>query len=197
MQNALLYVFYTWICVPGVPGNSPGVRKYNPLSFPPYPNLLKNGATTSGYRFHPTGRQPGIVGGDAPPTWATLHLSWEWEDGPRPRPWANPSVLFASMSKAVKSCTVVGCKNRDKGLHAMPSLEKQKNLWLDFIFNGNVPEHLGKCLLVWSTHLTSDMFINFPQVKRGYASNLRLKTGSIQPSGTRTHPIWKLYVFPC
>ena len=39
MQNALLYVFYTWICVPGVPGNSPSVRKHNPLYFPPYPNL--------------------------------------------------------------------------------------------------------------------------------------------------------------
>ena len=31
MQNALLYVFYACICVPGVPGNSPRVRKHNPL----------------------------------------------------------------------------------------------------------------------------------------------------------------------
>ncbi|XP_033947566.1 uncharacterized protein [Pseudochaenichthys georgianus] len=85
------------------------------------------------------------------------------------------------MSKGVKRCAVVGCKNRDKGkvLHAMPSLEKYKNLWLEFIFQGHVPEDSSRCLLLCSQHFAPDMFMNLNQVKEGYASRLRLKPGAI------------------
>ena len=86
---------------------------------------------------------------------------------------------LARMSKPVKRCAVVGCKTRDRGLHAMPSVEKEMNLWLDFIYKGHVPEDHGRFLFVCSKHFTTDMFINFSQVQHGYASKLMLNPGSI------------------
>ena len=90
-------------------------------------------------------------------------------------------TLTTMSSKGVKRCAVVGCNNLDKGkvLHALPSLEKDSNLWLEFIFQGHVPEDYSRFLLVCSQHFAPDMFMNFTQVKEGYASKLRLKPGSI------------------
>ncbi|KAL3060514.1 hypothetical protein OYC64_014962 [Pagothenia borchgrevinki] len=90
-------------------------------------------------------------------------------------------TLTTMSSKGVKRCAVVGCKNRDKSkvLHALPSLEKDSNLWLEFIFQGHVPEDYSRFLLVCSQHFAPDMFMNFTQVKGGFASKLRLKPGSI------------------
>ncbi|XP_034074064.1 uncharacterized protein LOC117547418 [Gymnodraco acuticeps] len=61
----------------------------------------------------------------------------------------------------------------------MPSVEKENNLWLDFIFKGHVPEDHGRFLFVCSKHFTTDMFMNFSQVQHGYASKLMLNPGSI------------------
>ncbi|XP_010795343.1 THAP domain-containing protein 10-like isoform X1 [Notothenia coriiceps] len=90
-------------------------------------------------------------------------------------------TLTTMSSKGVKRCVVVGCNNLNKGkvLHALPSLEKYRNLWLEFIFQGHVPEDYNRFLLVCSEHFAPDMFMNFAQVKEGFASRLRLKPGSI------------------
>ncbi|XP_033959402.1 uncharacterized protein [Pseudochaenichthys georgianus] len=83
------------------------------------------------------------------------------------------------MYKTAKRCFVVGCVYPDKTLHSMPTSEKDKKLWMDFIYNGNVPEYQNKCMVVCSKHFTADLFINLSQVKSGFGTKLRLKTGSI------------------
>ncbi len=49
-------------------------------------------------------------------------------------------VIYNSTKEAL--CCVLGCSNEHRSLHNLPPSEP-RTLWLNFIFEGNIPEEIG------------------------------------------------------
>ncbi|XP_062261089.1 zinc finger protein 142-like [Platichthys flesus] len=76
-------------------------------------------------------------------------------------------------------CSVVDCTNQHKCLHVTPAIEDTRSRWIEFIYDGNVPESVGKYLLVCANHFESDCFLNLGIYNAGHSKRLTLKTGSL------------------
>ncbi|XP_051981457.1 uncharacterized protein LOC127642989 isoform X2 [Xyrauchen texanus] len=83
------------------------------------------------------------------------------------------------MSPKRLRCFVVGCKNEHSSLHLLPTSEPRKTQWIRFVFKGNAPSNLPKCVHVCANHFTPDCFVNEGQYKAGFAKKLFLKNGSV------------------
>ncbi|XP_058617212.1 uncharacterized protein LOC131530781 isoform X2 [Onychostoma macrolepis] len=76
-------------------------------------------------------------------------------------------------------CFVVGCKNEHGCRHLLPTSEPLKTQWISFVFEGDTPPDLPKCVYVCSNHFTQDCFVNEGQYKAGFATKLILRDGSV------------------
>ncbi|XP_016346660.1 uncharacterized protein LOC107692211 [Sinocyclocheilus anshuiensis] len=76
-------------------------------------------------------------------------------------------------------CSVVGCKNEHGCRHLVPTSEPLKTQWISFVFEGDAPPDLPKCVYVCSNHFTQDCFVNEGQYKAGFATKLILRDGSV------------------
>ncbi|XP_031418465.1 uncharacterized protein LOC105908557 isoform X2 [Clupea harengus] len=76
-------------------------------------------------------------------------------------------------------CAVVGCTDPHRSIHHVPASEETKAKWMDFIFEGNVPERIGKILFVCANHFELDCFTNLGQYNAGLATRLTLHAGSV------------------
>ncbi len=76
-------------------------------------------------------------------------------------------------------CFVVGCKNEHGCRHLLPTSEPLKTQWISFVFEGDAPPDLPKCVYVCSNHFTQDCFVNEGQYKAGFATKLILRDGSV------------------
>ncbi|XP_041664878.1 uncharacterized protein LOC121523883 [Cheilinus undulatus] len=77
------------------------------------------------------------------------------------------------------NCSVVDCLNEHKSLYTLPTAEELKKLWINFIFDGQVPPTTAKTLYVCANHFSSDCFVNEGQFYAGFASNLKTRPGSL------------------
>ncbi|KAM7382656.1 hypothetical protein PAMP_002378 [Pampus punctatissimus] len=77
------------------------------------------------------------------------------------------------------NCSVVGCTDQHKSLHQPPAAEDRRAEWIKFIFNGKVPDTVGKNLYVCANHFVPDCFTNLGQYNAGLATKLSLKEGSV------------------
>ncbi|KAF4115525.1 hypothetical protein G5714_003014 [Onychostoma macrolepis] len=84
-----------------------------------------------------------------------------------------------TMSVSKSHSCVFGCPIEHRSLHRLPSSEPLRTLWLKFIFQGNVPENVGKFLYVCTNHFTPDCLTNQGQFNAGFSQRLLLKEGSI------------------
>lgn len=67
----------------------------------------------------------------------------------------------------------------------LPKSKPQKGLWLEIIYESNMPNQLPKRVLVCGKHFTDDCFSNLGQYEFGLAGHLSLTPGSIPTlSGT-------------
>ncbi|KAF3694590.1 hypothetical protein EXN66_Car010266 [Channa argus] len=85
----------------------------------------------------------------------------------------------ATGGKKHKRCYVVGCREEHKSLHLPPFSDGTRAKWLDFIFDGKVPDSMVKYLFVCANHFASDCFSNLGQYNAGLAGKLLLVEGSI------------------
>lgn len=93
--------------------------------------------------------------------------------------------------KSFAICSVVGCLNKHKSLHHVPSDEATKTKWINFIFNGNVPEVITKKQLnVCAHHFTTDDFSNLRKYNMGFAERLCLEPGAVPSIRSSTVSIW-------
>ncbi|XP_038158943.1 uncharacterized protein LOC119795164 [Cyprinodon tularosa] len=76
-------------------------------------------------------------------------------------------------------CSVTGCINEHKSLFLLPSSEPLKTQWMDFIFGGNLSAKPPKELHVCARHFEEECFHNMGAYKAGFATHLKLKSGSI------------------
>src|SRR4029434_140618 len=72
-------------------------------------------------------------------------------------------------------CAVVGCTEPHRSIHHVPASEETRAKWIDFIFEGNVPERIGKILFVCANHFELDCFTNLGQYNAGLATRLTLQ----------------------
>ncbi len=49
--------------------------------------------------------------------------------------------------------SVVGCNNEYSSSHLLPTSEPLKTQWITFVFEGNAPPDLPKCIYVRANHL--------------------------------------------
>ena len=88
--------------------------------------------------------------------------------------------LAISIEKMKPSrCSVVGCTSQHRSVHNVPASEETRVKWIEFIFNGNVPERIGKSLLVCASHFELDCFTNLGQYNSGLATRLTLQARSV------------------
>ncbi|KAK2840100.1 hypothetical protein Q5P01_013840 [Channa striata] len=85
----------------------------------------------------------------------------------------------ATGGKKHKRCYVVGCSEEHKSLHLPPMSNETRAKWLDFIFDGQVPDNMVKYVFVCANHFASDCFSNLGQYNAGLAGKLLLVEGSI------------------
>ena len=71
------------------------------------------------------------------------------------------------------------CGRLHRSVHNVPASEDTRAKWIEFIFNGNVPERIGKSLLVCASHFELDCFTNLGQYNAGLATRLTLQAGSV------------------
>ena len=71
------------------------------------------------------------------------------------------------------------CGGLHRSLHHVPASEDTRAKWIEFIFEGNVPEKIGKSLLVCANHFELDCFTNLGQYNAGLATRLTLHAGSV------------------
>src|SRR4029434_4428799 len=76
-------------------------------------------------------------------------------------------------------CAVVGCTEPHRSIHHVPASEETRAKWIDFIFEGNVPERIGKILFVCANHFELDCFANLGEYNAGLATRLTLQAGSV------------------
>ena len=78
-------------------------------------------------------------------------------------------------------CSVFGCQSDklSRPTFAAPSSESLRNQWVHFVFAGNAPIRIPKCVFVCAKHFTDDCFINLGQYKAGFAELLKMKPGSV------------------
>ena len=76
-------------------------------------------------------------------------------------------------------CSVFGCESKKRSTFVAPSSESLRNQWVYFVFAGNAPTRLPKCVFVCAKHFTDDCFINLGQYKAGFAELLKMKPGSV------------------
>src|SRR4029434_10184201 len=76
-------------------------------------------------------------------------------------------------------CVVVGCTDPQRSIHHVPASEETRVKWMDFIFEGNVPERIGKILFVCANHYELDCFTNLGQYNSGLARRLTLQARSV------------------
>lgn len=78
-------------------------------------------------------------------------------------------------AKDVK-CSLVGCKGQQDNYFILPSDSTLRNIWINFIFNNDIPANLPKTLFVCQSHFSTDCF---GQYKTNKATRLRLESTSI------------------
>lgn len=83
------------------------------------------------------------------------------------------------MNKLKCKCSVVGCIRQHNSLHRPPLSGPLRNEWLHFIFDGNIPESVGKVLFVCANHFKKECFTNLRQYQDGFAQRLKLIEGSV------------------
>ena len=94
--------------------------------------------------------------------------------------WKHLDKLANNMNRIRQpKCSVVDCTNQHKCLHVTPAIEDTRSRWIEFIYDGNVPESVGKYLLVCANHFESDCFLNLGIYNAGHSKRLTLKTGSL------------------
>ena len=71
------------------------------------------------------------------------------------------------------------CGRLHRSVHNVPASEDTRAKWIEFIFNGNVPERIVKSLLVCASHFELDCFTNLGQYNSGLATRLTLQAGSV------------------
>src|SRR4029434_4394498 len=71
------------------------------------------------------------------------------------------------------------CGRLHRSVHNVPASEETRVKWIEFIFNGNVPERIGKSLLVCPSHFELDCFTNLGQYNAGLATRLTLQAGAV------------------
>ncbi|XP_059897595.1 uncharacterized protein LOC132449789 isoform X3 [Gadus macrocephalus] len=76
-------------------------------------------------------------------------------------------------------CSVLGCESKKLSTFVAPSSESLRNQWVHFVFAGNAPTRLPKCVFVCAKHFTDDCFFNLGQYRAGFAEHLKIKPGSI------------------
>ncbi|XP_035038595.1 uncharacterized protein LOC118124661 [Hippoglossus stenolepis] len=76
-------------------------------------------------------------------------------------------------------CAVVGCTDPHRSLHHVPASEGPRAKWIHFVFDGNVPERIGKSLFVCASHFELDCFNNLGQYNSGLAKRLTLQAESV------------------
>ncbi|XP_031431312.1 uncharacterized protein LOC116222179 isoform X2 [Clupea harengus] len=76
-------------------------------------------------------------------------------------------------------CAVVGCTDPHRSIQNVPASEETRAKWMDFIFECNVPERIGKILFVCANHFELDCFANLGQYNAGLATRLTLQAVSV------------------
>ena len=76
-------------------------------------------------------------------------------------------------------CSVFGCESKKLSTFVAPSSESLRNQWVHFVFDGNAPTRLPKCVFVCAKHFTDDCFFNLGQYRAGLSERLRIKPGSV------------------
>src|SRR4029434_7293798 len=92
-------------------------------------------------------------------------------------------------------CAVVGCTDPHRSIHLLPISQGTRAKWIDFIFEGNVPERIGKILFVCANHFELDCFANLGEYNAGLATRLTLQAGSV-PSIRRSTDEAIVSIFP-
>ena len=72
-----------------------------------------------------------------------------------------------------------GVKVKKISTFVTPSSESLRNQWVHFVFTGNAPTRLAKCVFVCAKHFTDDCFFNLGQYRAGLAERLKIKPGSV------------------
>ena len=89
--------------------------------------------------------------------------------------------------KSYAACSVVGCLHPHKSLHRLPTDQATRSTWINFIFDGNVPDVITKKQLnVCAHHFTTADFSNLFQYNMGFANNLSLERGAVPSIRTST-----------
>lgn len=70
--------------------------------------------------------------------------------------------------------SAVECRNQQENLFLDAAV---RTLWINLVFNSNVPATLSVTFYICGNHFSADCFVNFDQYKAKKASDLLLKKG--------------------